>query len=58
LSSSKYRAIEAEPVLFEHADEALEVNRPDGGRGRYLMLIVRRSIDTNSGARQPSPSGL
>src|ERR1017187_851259 len=51
-------AVEAEPVLFEHADEALEVNRSDSGHGCYLMLIVRRSTETNSGARQPSPSGL
>ncbi len=50
-------AVEAESVLLEYPDDVLEMNRRDGGHRGYLMLIVRRSIDTNSGARQPSPSG-
>jgi hypothetical protein len=51
-------AIKVKSIPLEYANEALEVNRPDSGHVVYLMLIVRWSTDTNSGALQPSPSGL
>ena len=45
-----------ESVLLEDTNQTLEVDRSECGHAVYLMLIVRRSIDTNSGARQLSPS--
>jgi hypothetical protein len=41
LSNSKYRSRDM----------------PDGGHSGYLILVVRRAMDTNSGPRHPSPSG-
>jgi len=37
----RWLAVEVESFLFEYADQALEVNRPDRGRGRYTMLVRR-----------------
>jgi hypothetical protein len=46
-----FLAIKSKSFMFEYADEILKRDRTDGSHAYYLMLIVRRSIDTNSGAR-------